>query len=174
MNPYAGLGKSISIPDDRKQLPPAPPKRHSTPSEVDFYVIRHDEQLKGLERRVDGLEDVSGSMDSKLDKITETLQQEIQSRALEKVTKDDEKHQEDQKTKRFQLVLSAIPIILAPLIALFTGYMQKPTPDYKSNVVVVSEYTQEAAECKKTAQSKQQFVECVRDAQLKNTPQFER
>lgn len=165
IDPYQGIN----------QIHPAKPvKRHHTPSEVDLEVVRHDEQLKALERRVDGLEEVTGSIDTKLDKITESLTQEISERKLEKAAKEEIKVKEDQKSKRLQAILIAIPLILSPILGFASSYLSKPTPSYQSSTVVVSEYTQEVAKCKEISQSQQQFTECVRDKQLKNTPIFEK
>ncbi len=154
--------------------PPIPePSRPVQSSETDLEVVRHDEQIKGLERRLGGLEDTTESLDSKVDKLIHTIKDESLERKLEKATKDEEKVQEDQKTKRFQALLMAIPLILAPILGFFGSYMAKAPPDYKTNTVVVSEYTQEAAKCKETQKDEHNFIQCVREAQLKNTPTFE-
>lgn len=165
VNPYQGINKIHPV---------APSIRHPSPSETDLEVVRHEEQIKGLDRRVEGLEEVAKSVDGKLDKISDVLFEEINTRKLSDAIKDETKTKEDQKTKRFQALLIAIPLILSPILGFYASYMSKPTPDYKTNTVVVSDYTQEVAKCKKDEKDIQKYVECVREAQLKNTPAFEK
>ncbi len=154
--------------------PVMPPARHASPSETDLDVVRHDEQLKGLERRVGSLETMTNSIDHKLDKVIEIQHQEIVSRKLSEAAKDEVKTLADQKTKRFQALLIAIPLILSPILGFWGSYMSKPTPDYKTNVVVVSEYTEDAAKCLKEQKTRESYELCIRTAQLKNTPNFEK
>lgn len=149
------------------------PIRPPSPSETDLEVVRHEEQIKGLERRIGDLEDTAKSVDKKLDNISEVLTSELNSRKLSEAAKEEQKTIEDQKTKRFQALLVAIPLILSPILGFYASYMQKPTPDYKTPVVVVSEYTEDAAKCKESSRSQEQYVKCIREAQLKNTPKFE-
>lgn len=165
IDPYQGINKLHPV---------TPSVRHPSPSETDLEVVRHEEQIKGLERRLDGLEEVTSVIDSKMDKIADALAKSDNERALEKAVKEDAKVTEDQKTKRLQAILIAIPLILSPLLGFGASYLSKPTPDYRTNTVVVSEYTQAAADCKTRSKSAQEFVECVREAQLKNTPVFEK
>lgn len=168
VNPFKGIQKP---PED---TPVNPPKRRPTPSELDLDVVRHTEQINGLERRIGSLEAISASTDSKLDSISKLLNTEIHDRKLEKAAKEDEKVKEDQKTKRYQAVLIAIPLILSPILGLASSYLSKDTPKPTSDVVkvVVSPYTEDADECKDSAKSKQEFIDCIRQAQLKNTPVF--
>ncbi len=169
---------NVRIIDPFKGLPKEPvlekPRRHYTPTELDITTARHDEQIKGLERRVDTLEEVTDSADKKMDEVLDLVRNEKQARELAAAIKEQEKINEDQKTKRLQAILVAIPLILSPIIAGFTSYMGRDTDAAKHipTTVVVSEYTQEAAKCKETQKSEKAFVECIREAQLKNTPIF--
>ncbi len=172
VDPYQGINRIH---------PAEHPKRRPTPSEVDLHVVRHDEQIKGLGKelsgladRVSDLEDVSKSVDAKLDKICEVQAQEIQNRKISEAVKDDEKVREDQKTKRLQAILIAIPLILSPLLGFGASYLSKPTPDYKTNTVVVAQYNKDSAACLEHSKARAEFEACIREAQLKNTPVFEK
>lgn len=165
VDPYHGINQI---------RPMEAPKRHATPSEVDLHVVRHDEQLKAHERRIGDLEGVADVVDKKLDKISDAITKSDNERALEKAIKDDEKVKEDQKTKRVQAILIAIPLILSPILGFASSYLSKPTPDYKTDTVIVSEYNQDAAECRDKSKGRDEFVACIRKAQLKNTPNFEK
>lgn len=166
IDPYRGINRVPVIEQ---------PKRHYTPSELDVTTARHHEQLRGLERRVDDLEDVSGSMDQKMDEALELIRNERQARELAETVKQLEKTNEDQKTKRLQAILIAIPLIVSPFLGFFGSYMGKDTSvdKFVPTTVVVSEYNQDAAKCKETKKSKEAFIQCIRDAQLKSTPIFD-
>ena len=165
VNPYQGINQLHPVEQS---------KRRPTPSEVDLHVVRHDEKINGLERRVGDLEDVAKSVDTKLDKISDAIAKSDHERSLEKAIKEDAKVVEDQKTKRLQAILIAIPLILSPLLGFGASYLSKPTPDYKTDSVIVSEYNQDAADCRKKSSGKDTFVACIREAQLKNTPAFDK
>ncbi len=152
VDPYRGLGSGVPV---------KPFKRHPTPSELDITQARHDEQIKGLDRRVETLEEIAGSMDSKVDKLIDSFNEEKKSRELERAAREYDKTQQDHKTKRFQALLAALPLLLAPLLGFFGVYMGKDT---------VSQYTKDAQECEKHRSSRSAFIQCIRDAQVKNTP----
>lgn len=165
VNPYQGINRTHHNPE---------PIRPSQTSETDLEVVRHGVELKGLERRLEDVEDITTTLDTKLDSLTEVVNRDIAERKLEKAVKEDEKVKEDQKTKRFQALMVAIPLILGPILGFLGATMAHPAPNYKTSTVIVSEYTEEAAKCAKESHSKQEYVECIRDKQLKNTPAFEK
>lgn len=169
VDPYAGLKKIAQpVPEARKRLPSA--------SDVEIGVALHTEQIKTLERRVDTVEGTLQSFDTKLDTISSILTQEKHDRELNEAKKEEDKVQEDQKTKRFQALLVALPLILSGLLAFYTAYKAVPDPPQKHEVVkvVVSEYTEEAQKCLETQKRQDEFEQCIRNAQLRNTPLFRR
>jgi hypothetical protein len=159
--------------DISRNVPSEPPKRQPSRSELDLEVVRHEEQIRSLERRVGTTEATITKIDQNVDEIKQVLAQESYSRDVKESIKEEAKIKEDQKTKRYQALFAAIPLILAPILGFYASYMSKEPPQkHEITTVVVSDYTQEAADCEKTQKSKEEFEQCIRNAQLKNTPVF--
>ncbi len=164
VDPYSALTKN---------LPVKPPARPATASEHDYEVVRHGEQIRSLDRRLEAVEEVVPSILDKLDTINDKVTTEINDRKLEKATKEQEKVQEDQKTKRLQAILIAIPLILSPILGIVTSYLSRETPNKQEiTKVIVSEYTEAAQKCLKENETIPSYEQCIRKAQLENTPLF--
>jgi hypothetical protein len=145
------------------------------PSSPEVTVAAHAERLNAIERRLDAVERLPeklDALDQKFDLLRDDFNRETTERKLKEATKEDEKVKEDQKTKRFQAFLTALPIILAPILGVITSVLMQKPSDPPTVHVDIPAYVQEVDKCKRDNKDKTAWAECVRAAQLRNTPAF--
>lgn len=170
VDPYGPIRKkqpsNHDFENERTTRPSAP--------DIAMAVVLHNQQIKVLEKRLDTTEGLVTGLDSKMDEISTLLTTEIHDRKIKEAANHDEQLRYEQKTKRFNVFLSAIPIILSGALAFYTAYHQFPDKPQQQEIVkvIVSDYTEEVEKCRKDMTKNEDFVQCVRNAQLKNTPVF--